>query len=201
MMGPMMSIEDDSTRGVIPRAVDAIFAAALRADASMEFSIRVSYAEIYMERVRDLLDPSGDNLQIGEEAGTGAVYIKGISEHYVTSPEEMFGIMARGSENRAVMATGMNTGSSRSHALFIITLEQKNNATGVVTKGKLYLVDLAGSETVSKTGVAGLQLEELKKINKSLSALGLVINSLTDGRSTHIPYRDSKLTRVLQVRG
>lgn len=83
-----------------------------------------------MERIRDLLDPSGDNLAVGEEAGTGAVYVKGAAEAYVTSPEEMFGLMQRGSENRAVMATGMNAGSSRSHSLFLITLEQARSMMG-----------------------------------------------------------------------
>jgi kinesin family protein 5 len=157
--------------------------------------------EIYQERIRDLLSPTtpgSDNLQVGEEAAGGGVYIKGVSEFYVTSPEEMGELMRQGAENRATSATGMNAGSSRSHSLFLISLAQSNRATGTSTSGKLYLVDLAGSETVSKTGVSGQQLEELKKINKSLSTLGNVINALTDGKSTHVPYRDSKLTRVLQ---
>jgi kinesin family protein 5 len=128
---------------------------------------------------------------VGEDPVNG-VYIKGVTEYYVTSREEVLGLMAQGNDNRAVSATGMNAGSSRSHSLFILSLTQKNTSTGELTSGKLYLVDLAGSETVSKTGASGQQLEELKKINKSLSSLGNVINSLTDGKSTHIPYRDSK---------
>lgn len=92
----------------------------------------------------------------------------------------------------------MNAESSRSHSIFVITVTQKNVETGSAKSGQLFLVDLAGSEKVGKTGASGQTLEEAKKINKSLSALGMVINSLTDGKSTHVPYRDSKLTRILQ---
>ena len=92
----------------------------------------------------------------------------------------------------------MNQESSRSHSIFMIVVSQKNITTGSQKSGQLFLVDLAGSEKVGKTGASGQVLEEAKKINKSLSALGMVINSLTDGKSTHIPYRDSKLTRILQ---
>jgi kinesin family protein 5 len=92
----------------------------------------------------------------------------------------------------------MNAESSRSHSIFVITITQKNVETGSAKSGQLFLVDLAGSEKVGKTGASGQTLEEAKKINKSLSALGMVINNLTDGKSSHIPYRDSKLTRILQ---
>lgn len=92
----------------------------------------------------------------------------------------------------------MNAESSRSHSIFVVTVTQKNVETGSAKSGQLFLVDLAGSEKVGKTGASGQTLEEAKKINKSLSALGMVINSLTDGKSTHVPYRDSKLTRILQ---
>src|SRR3984885_1380645 len=92
----------------------------------------------------------------------------------------------------------MNAESSRSHSIFLITIQQRNTETGALKTGNLYLVDLAGSEKVGKTGASGQTLEEAKKINKSLSALGMVINNLTDGKSSHIPYRDSKLTRILQ---
>jgi len=106
--------------------------------------------------------------------------------------------MKRGGSARIVAYTHMNAESSRSHSIFVITINQKNLADGSVKSGKLSLVDLAGSEKVGKTGASGQTLEEAKKINKSLSALGMVINALTDGKSTHIPYRDSKLTRILQ---
>ena len=103
-----------------------------------------------------------------------------------------------GATNRATAATGMNEGSSRSHSVFTITVTQKDVVTNATKSGKLVLVDLAGSEMVRKTNASGQQLEEAKTINKSLSALGQVINALTDKNATHIPYRDSKLTRVLQ---
>ncbi|KAG1237271.1 hypothetical protein G6F35_000647 [Rhizopus arrhizus] len=106
--------------------------------------------------------------------------------------------MRIGGNNRVVAYTNMNAESSRSHSIVLVTITQKNLDTGAAKSGKLYLVDLAGSEKVGKTGASGQTLEEAKKINKSLTALGMVINSLTDGKSSHVPYRDSKLTRILQ---
>ena len=101
-------------------------------------------------------------------------------------------------QNRAIAATNMNERSSRSHMIFILSISQNNTVDLTAKTGKLYLVDLAGSEKISKTGAEGKTLDEAKKINASLTTLGKVINALTDGKSTHIPYRDSKLTRVLQ---
>ncbi|KAG0255667.1 hypothetical protein DFQ27_006122 [Actinomortierella ambigua] len=138
-----------------------------------------------------------DNLPIHEEKLRG-VYVKGLVEVYVSSIGEIHEVMRRGANNRMVAYTNMNAESSRSHSIFVITISQKNVIDGSVKSGKLYLVDLAGSEKVGKTGASGQTLEEAKKINKSLSALGMVINALTDGKSTHVPYRDSKLTRILQ---
>ena len=148
-----MSIEDDGAKGIIPRVVDELFRRALEAGSEMEFSIKVAFAEIYCEKIRDLFDPKKDNLAVGEDPVNG-VYIKDVTEYYCTSRDEVMSLMAQGNDNRAVSATGMNAGSSRSHSLFILTLEQKNNVTSELTTGKLYLVDLAGSETVSKTGVS-----------------------------------------------
>lgn len=99
---------------------------------------------------------------------------------------------------RSIAATNMNERSSRSHMIFILTISQDNTADLSAKTGKLYLVDLAGSEKISKTGAEGKVLDEAKKINASLTTLGKVINALTDGKSTHVPYRESKLTRVLQ---
>jgi len=119
-------------------------------------------------------------------------------EVFVSSVPEVFDVMQRGQSARVVAFTNMNAESSRSHSIFQIHINQKNLNDGSTRTGKLSLVDLAGSEKIGKTGATGQTLEEAKKINKSLSALGMVINSLTDGKSTHIPYRDSKLTRILQ---
>ncbi|KAJ5606644.1 hypothetical protein N7510_009425 [Penicillium lagena] len=195
MMGS--DIDDDIGKGVIPRIVEQIFASILTSPSNIEYTVRVSYMEIYMERIRDLLVPQNDNLPVHEEKSRG-VYVKGLLEVYVSSVQEVYEVMRRGGTARAVAATNMNQESSRSHSIFVITVSQKNVETGSAKSGQLFLVDLAGSEKVGKTGASGQTLEEAKKINKSLSALGMVINALTDGKSSHIPYRDSKLTRILQ---
>ncbi|KAI8379311.1 kinesin heavy chain [Radiomyces spectabilis] len=195
MMGA--DIDDEKTKGIIPRIVEQIFASIMAAPSNLEFTVKVSYMEIYMEKVRDLLNPAQDNLPIHEDKTKG-VYVKGLLEVYVGSSDEVYEVMRRGSNNRVVASTNMNAESSRSHSIVVVTITQKNIDTGAAKSGKLYLVDLAGSEKVGKTGASGQTLEEAKKINKSLTALGMVINSLTDGKSSHVPYRDSKLTRILQ---
>lgn len=195
MMGS--SIDDATGKGMVPRIVEQIFASIMSSPGNIEYTVRVSYMEIYMERIRDLLAPQNDNLPIHEEKGRG-VYVKGLLEIYVSSVAEVYEVMRQGGRARATAATNMNQESSRSHSMFQIIVSQKNVETGSAKAGVLFLVDLAGSEKVGKTGASGQTLEEAKKINKSLSALGMVINSLTDGKSTHVPYRDSKLTRILQ---
>ena len=195
MMGS--DIDDEDGKGIIPRIVEQIFASILASPGNIEYTVRVSYMEIYMEKIRDLLAPQNDNLPVHEEKNRG-VYVKGLLEIYVSSVQEVYEVMRRGGLARVVAATNMNEMSSRSHSIFVVTVTQKNVETGSAKSGQLFLVDLAGSEKVGKTGASGQTLEEAKKINKSLSALGMVINSLTDGKSTHIPYRDSKLTRILQ---
>ena len=195
MMGS--DISDDDQRGIIPRIVEQMFTSILTSPGNIEYTVGVSYMEIYMERIRDLLMPQNDNLPIHEEKSRG-VYVKGLMQLYVSSVQDVYEILRRGSAARATAATNMNQESSRSHSIFVITINQKNTDSGSAKSGQLFLVDLAGSEKVGKTGASGQTLEEAKKINKSLSALGMVINSLTDGKSTHIPYRDSKLTRILQ---
>jgi len=194
MMGDM---DNEEFKGLIPRIVEQIFHSIISSPSTMEYTVKVSYMEIYMEKIRDLLNPQNDNLPIHEEKNRG-VYVKGLLEVYVSSVQEVYEVMKRGGNSRIVAYTNMNAESSRSHSIFVITVNQKNLNDGSVKSGKLSLVDLAGSEKVGKTGASGQTLEEAKKINKSLSALGMVINALTDGKSTHIPYRDSKLTRILQ---
>jgi hypothetical protein len=200
MLGPGGEIgEDASEWGLCPRAVRAVFEHVAAQDEDVEFAIVVSFVEIYMERIRDLLDVSKDDLKLGELGANGAaVYVKDATGMAVMDEGEVFEVMRTGAKNRAVAATGMNQGSSRSHSILQISIVQENTRTKSKLSSKLMLVDLAGSEQVSKTGVSGQQLEELKRINKSLSALGNVINALTDGKSTHIPFRDSKLTRLMQ---
>ena len=190
---------NDTSRGIIPRVVDSIFTHALSTEASVEFSICCSYVEIYNEKIRDLLDIEKNNLNLRTSSTEGRTDIIGSTQIYVTSQDEMNEVMERGNNNRKVAATGMNAGSSRSHSLFLIDLIQANESSGIKLSSRLVLVDLAGSEMVRKTGAKGDRLEEAKSINRSLSALGNVINALTEERSrSHVPYRDSKLTRILR---
>ena len=195
MTGP--DLTDPDQMGVIPRMVSTVFDIISNSEPYIEYSVKVSYCEIYLERIKDLLDTSKTNLKIHEDKTRG-VYIDDVTEKYVSSDNDVYEVMKFGLDNRNVGSTNMNAVSSRSHSIFLITVSQTNNKDYIAKTGKLYLVDLAGSEKVGKTGAAGKRLEEAKNINKSLTMLGLVIYSLTDGKSTHIPYRDSKLTRVLQ---
>lgn len=190
-------LQDPINMGIIPRMVSTVFDIIQNSEDYVEYSVKISYCEIYLEKIKDLLDTSKVNLKVHEDKTRG-VFIDGLSEHYVGNEEEVYELMDLGSSNREVAYTNMNAGSSRSHSLFLITVNQTNSKDYSGKVGKLFLVDLAGSEKVGKTGAAGMRLEEAKNINKSLTVLGQVINSLTDGKSTHIPYRDSKLTRVLQ---
>ncbi|BGP25185.1 hypothetical protein JCM10295v2_004105 [Rhodotorula toruloides] len=195
MMGP--DIDSPEMKGIIPRITEQIFASIIASPANIEYLVKVSYMEIYMEKIRDLLSPENDNLPVHEDKQRG-VYVKNLSEFYVGNSAEVYEVMRQGGSARAVSATNMNAESSRSHSIFVITIQARNTETGTQKTGSLFLVDLAGSEKIGKTGATGQTLEEAKKINKSLSALGMVINALTDGKSSHIPYRDSKLTRILQ---
>ncbi|KAJ2617201.1 hypothetical protein H4S08_000416 [Coemansia sp. RSA 1365] len=195
MMGA--DIDNDELKGIIPRIVEGVFSKIIESPPTVEYMVKASYMEIYMERIRDLLNPEEANLPVHEDKANG-VYVKGLMEVFVSSIDEVYQVMRQGAKNRVVGYTNMNAESSRSHSIFQITIEQKDTVSGKTKMGRLFLVDLAGSEKVGKTGATGQTLEEAKKINKSLSALGMVINALTDGKSTHIPYRDSKLTRILQ---
>ena len=190
-------IDNPEREGIIPRMIRHVFNFILDSSEDLEYTVKVSMLEIYQEKVRDLVDTNRANLNVREDKVKG-IYVEDLTEHYVASEEEVIEIMRIGSENRASGSTNMNEHSSRSHSIFIMTIHQNNIKDLTAKTGKLYLVDLAGSEKVSKTGATGMTLEEAKMINKSLTTLGMVINSLTDGKSTHIPYRESKLTRVLQ---
>ena len=198
MQGP--DIDNPELRGVIPRVIDDIFGRVAAAPENLEFTIRASYLEIYLEKIRDLLDPARDNLQVREDRTKG-IYVQGQKEVCVGSQAEVYEVLHVGQHNRAVSATGMNHQSSRSHSVFLLSVTSKNTRDNSTRAGKLYLVDLAGSEKVGKTGASGTTLEEAKMINKSLSALGNVIKALTSGKAgkdQYVPYRDSKLTRLLQ---
>jgi kinesin family protein 5 len=190
-------IDHPEKEGIIPRMIRHLFNYIMNGSIDTEFIVKVSMIEIYMEKIKDLIDVERTNLNVREDKVKG-IYIEDLTEHYVACEEDVLEIMKIGSDNRSVAATNMNENSSRSHSCFIMTIHQNNIKDLTARTGKLYLVDLAGSEKISKTGATGMTLEEAKTINKSLTTLGMVINSLTDGKSTHIPYRESKLTRVLQ---
>ncbi|CAG9317839.1 unnamed protein product [Blepharisma stoltei] len=195
MMGP--SLDSSDHVGIIPRTISTVFSEIDNSESSVEFSVKVSYCELYMEDVKDLLNENKGKLKIREDKARG-VYLEGLTEVYVSSGEEVYELLEYGNSNRVVGFTRMNERSSRSHSIFTLTVSQTNTVDLSQKSGKLHLIDLAGSEKVSKTGAEGTRLEEAKKINKSLTALGLVINSLSKGAKGHIPYRDSKLTWILQ---
>ncbi|XP_075762695.1 kinesin-like protein KIF17 isoform X7 [Pelodiscus sinensis] len=187
-------------KGIIPRAFEHIFESVQCAE-NTKFLVRVSYLEIYTEDIRDLLGAdTKQKLELKEHPEKG-VYVKGLSLHTVHNVAQCERIMETGWRNRAVGYTLMNKDSSRSHSIFTINMEiyaVDERGEDHLRAAKLNLVDLAGSERQSKTGATGERLKEATKINLSLSALGNVISALVDGRCKHIPYRDSKLTRLLQ---
>uniref|UniRef100_A0AAY4CDB9 Kinesin-like protein n=1 Tax=Denticeps clupeoides TaxID=299321 RepID=A0AAY4CDB9_9TELE len=190
-------LHDPQLMGIIPRIAQDIFDHIYSMDENLEFHIKVSYFEIYLDKIRDLLDVSKTNLAVHEDKNR-VPFVKGCTERFVSSPEEVLDVIDEGKSNRHVAVTNMNEHSSRSHSIFLINIKQENVETEQKLSGKLYLVDLAGSEKVSKTGAEGAVLDEAKNINKSLSALGNVISALAEGTKTHVPYRDSKMTRILQ---
>jgi hypothetical protein len=194
-------------QGILPRTFRWIFDACDKAKAeaaegsNAEFLVRASYLEIYNEEIRDLLAKDHKKkLELKESVDQG-VYVKDLSMFVLKSVSEIEHVFNVGSKNRSVGSTLMNADSSRSHSIFTLVVE--SSMIGIdgephLKMGKLHLVDLAGSERSSKTGASGARALEGIKINLSLTSLGNVISSLVDGKSQHIPYRDSKLTRMLQ---
>jgi len=193
---------EPSLRGIIPNAFEHIFDHIALNGSNDKYLVRASYFEIYNEEILDLLAPSTTNQHLElHESDSGAVFVKDLTDVVVKSVSEIDSVLQRGKKNRSVGATLMNAESSRSHSIFSIVVEccsSKDDQKDRIRVGKLNLVDLAGSERQSKTGATGDRLKEATKINLSLSALGNVISALVDGKSNHVPYRDSKLTRILQ---
>jgi len=201
------SLDPPAERGIIPNAFDTVFADIDASEAvDKTFLVRASFLEIYNENVRDLLAKDQTKTCALKETPEKGVYVDGLTTFVVKSAEEMRKVLEVGKKNRSVGATLMNADSSRSHSIFTVTVETSETTPGEpshsgearIRVGKLNLVDLAGSERQSKTQASGDRLKEATKINLSLSALGNVISALVDGKSRHIPYRDSKLTRLLQ---
>ena len=188
---------DNNLCGIIPRMMQLVFEIINSGNSDIEFSVKCQYYQIYNEKIHDLIDTKKTDLAIREDKNKG-IWVGECTEKYVESEQEMINFFNIGTNNRIVSSTKMNTISSRSHSLFSVTIYQRNIITESSKTGKIYFVDLAGSEKMSKAGVEGnTMLKEAQNINKSIMTLGMVINALTKG-AKHIPYRDSKLTRVLQ---
>ncbi|KAH7671958.1 Plus-end-directed kinesin ATPase protein [Dioscorea alata] len=228
------AVKDGQQSGLIPQVMNALFGKIESLKHQAEFQLRVSFIEILKEEVRDLLDPaSTGKLEAGNgnagkvsvpgkppvqirEASNGVITLAGSTEIDVNTQAEMAACLEQGSLSRATGSTNMNNQSSRSHAIFTITLEQMRKLDPIITAdgspiedmnedflcAKLHLVDLAGSERAKRTGSDGLRFKEGVHINKGLLALGNVISALGDEKKrkegVHVPYRDSKLTRLLQ---
>ncbi|KAI3797891.1 hypothetical protein L1987_33155 [Smallanthus sonchifolius] len=193
--------------GMTPRVFEYLFTRIqkdreARRDEKIQYTCKCSFLEIYNEQILDLLDPSSTNLQIREDTKKG-VYVDNLKEIEVTSARDVIQQLIQGAANRKVASTNMNRASSRSHSVFTCIIESKWVSQGVTHHrfARLNLVDLAGSERQKSSGAEGERLKEATNINKSLSTLGLVIMNLvnvSNGKSLHVPYRDSKLTFLLQ---
>ncbi|KAG9412590.1 hypothetical protein AC1031_015498 [Aphanomyces cochlioides] len=162
----------------------------------VSFDLSASFMEIYMEQINDLLHPASKNLKVRENTDKG-VYVDDLLAVRAPTKDQMLKLVERGNTNRVVGSTRMNNDSSRSHTVLMIQMVQQDVVAGSEKRATMYIVDLAGSEMVNKTLATGKTLNEAKAINKSLSALSNVIKALVDEKK-HIPFRDSKLTRILQ---
>lgn len=187
--------------GIVPRALNHLFDELRMME--VEYAMRVSYLELYNEELCDLLSTDDTSkIRIFDDASKkGSVIVHGLEEIPVRNKDDVYKLLAKGQERRKTAATLMNAQSSRSHTVFSILVHIKeNNPDGeeMLKIGKLNLVDLAGSENISKAGnEKGIRTRETVNINQSLLTLGRVITALVE-RTPHIPYRESKLTRLLQ---
>ena len=183
--------------GLIPLAITDCFRYVKKSQESREYLIRISYLEVYKENIRDLLSSTVQPIRLFD--GPNGLIIRGLKEEVVSSPEQVHSILAKGERRRQVGATQMNEHSSRSHVMVRLWIESTGpdaDGFGVARVSSLSLVDLAGSESVRLNGAD--RREEGQYINKSLMTLGQVVLCLSEGKTGHIPYRDSKLTRLLQ---
>ena len=182
--------------GIIPRTCEDIFSILSSTPTLVDSSIKCSFLEIYQEKIRDLLCNDSHDLQIRQNDIKG-IYVQGLTEKLVYSSSEILEIIKEGTIQRSTSSTALNNVSSRSHSVLTLTISQ-TLGDGSECTSKLHLIDLAGSENVGKSEVQGIALSEAKMINRSLSCLGNVIFALTEDGREHIPYRDSKLTYLLQ---
>lgn len=196
---------DADKKGIIPRACELLFHTININENVTDANMKCSFAEIYKESIRDLLAENNlsafpldknSSLRIRQSDLKG-IFVQGLVEKYVYSPQEILSVIKIGAQQRATASTALNSTSSRSHAVLTLTLYQKLSDGSELTS-KLHMIDLAGSENVGRSEVQGNNLAEAQMINKSLSCLGNVIYALTEKDREHIPYRDSKLTYLLQ---
>ncbi|MCL7043707.1 hypothetical protein MKW94_003814 [Papaver nudicaule] len=202
-----LDVNPSPDRGMTPRIFEFLFARIraeeeIRRDEKLTYNCKCSFLEIYNEQITDLLDPSCTNLLLREDMKTG-VYVENLTEFEVNTVNDILCLLTRGAANRKVAATNMNRESSRSHSVFTCVIESRweKDSTTNLRFARLNLVDLAGSERQKTSGAEGERLKEAASINKSLSTLGHVIMVLVDvaqGKQRHIPYRDSRLTFLLQ---
>ncbi|GFS06717.1 kinesin-like protein KIF15 [Elysia marginata] len=208
MLGPSENSDNfqHELRGVIPRSFEYLFSLIAHQQelhgSRKQFLCRCSFLEIYQEQIFDLLDTASQGLHLRENMNKG-VFVDGLIEQVICNPTDAYQVLVVGMLNRRVAGTSMNRESSRSHAVFTVTIESKEEIDGIqnIRTSQLNLVDLAGSERQRDTNTGGTRLKEAGSINKSLSVLGNVIMSLVDishGKKRHIPYRDSKLTFLLR---
>ncbi|CAO3623646.1 unnamed protein product [Cunninghamella echinulata] len=191
-----------SDAGIIPRVIDKLFET--MDNKKTEYSIKVSLLELYNEELRDLLNPSnhqnGRQIKIFEDKISSGVVVQGVEEKYIRSASEGLEVLKSGIKYRSIGATKCNDKSSRSHCIFSVIVHIRESIPGgedIIRTGKLNLVDLAGSENINRSGAELVRAREAGMINQSLLTLGRVINHLVE-ESAHIPYRESKLTRLLK---
>ncbi|KAJ4955937.1 hypothetical protein NE237_012720 [Protea cynaroides] len=209
MMGEIYEMDGKLNEycGLTPRIFEYLFMSIRaeeenRRDENLKYSCKCSFLEIYNEQITDLLEPSSTNLQLREDMKKG-VYVENLTEHEVITVRDVVELLLQGAANRKMAATHMNSESSRSHSVFTCVIESRwdKDSMNHLRFGRLNMVDLAGSERQKSSGAEGERLKEAANINKSLSTLGLVIMTLVDvaqGKHRHVPYRDSRLTFLLQ---
>jgi len=214
MWGPLSALSGDSMgceRGLTPRVFEQLFSRikeeqGKHRDKELKYNCTCSFLEIYNEQITDLLDPIQKNLQIREDVKTACVYVESLTKEFVFTMKDVTQLLVKGLANRRTGSTSANADSSRSHCVFtcVIKSETKNleDGSNSIRISRINLVDLAGSERQKLTHAVGDRLKEAGNINRSLSALGNLINILAEisqsGKQRHVPYRDSKLTFLLQ---
>nr|XP_046242842.1 kinesin-like protein KIN-14E [Scatophagus argus] len=205
----MVGDKEQKNPGIMPRSFNAIFDIIQENSTKFTFKVSAYMLELYNDRLQDLfVSPAGETHAQPQSHGQarrveikrnrkGVVFAQGAETKEASSAQELYALFQQACANRHISATKMNVESSRSHLIVGITVESRNLTNGSVSTGKLSLVDLAGSERAAKTGAKDHQLKEANSINKSLSALGDVISALS-AELPHVPYRNSKLTQVMQ---